>query len=451
MRRAALVVAGIAAAALLAACSSGSSTATDTGAAAAGSSAAAGGSAAASGDSGAPVKLTLWHNYGTEQNATATKALTDAYTAKHPNVTFDIVAQPGDNYFSLLQAAAVSQTGPDLAVMWTGLFDLKYKDWLTNLKDLIPAETLAKVQGLEWMSPDFNKDNGPLVMPLERQFYIGFYNKKLLADAGVTAVPSTWDELFAACDKLKATGVTPIVYGNGGQSLGATFYPWYDMSYLMSGAYPVDKWKGLYDGTIAWDAPANVDQLTKWASLKSKGCTNDDILTKTNNLDDFTSGKAAMIIDGTWDTQKFTDVMKDNVAAFVPPFSTTPAKGVIEYPGDGFSITKYSKNQQAAADFLTFLASPEGAAIVDKAGLIPDLEGTTTTNPVNEQMLGFAADGGMTRYPMLDNVVQGDVVDVGNKMLPSVLDGSTTPQDGLSQMAAAWQSLPEEARGANYQ
>jgi raffinose/stachyose/melibiose transport system substrate-binding protein len=57
----------------------------------------------------------------------------------------------------------------------------------------------------------------------------------------------------------------------------------------------------------------------------------------------------------------------------------------------------------------------------------------------------------MTRYPMLDNVVQGDVVDVGNKMLPSVLDGSTSVQDGLSQMAAAWQALPEANRGSSYQ
>lgn len=443
MRRAALAVAAIATAALLAACSSGS-TATS-------SSAVAGDSAAASSDSGAPVTLTLWHNYGTEQNAIATKALTDAYTAAHPNVTFDIVAQPGDNYFSLLQAAAVSKTGPDLAVMWTGLFDLKYKDWLVNLKGLVPDATLSQVEGLEWMSPGFNKDNGPLVMPLERQFYVGFYNKKLLADAGVASVPTTWDELYSACDKLKASGVTPIVYGNGGQSLGATFYPWYDMSYLMSGAYPVDQWKGLYDGSIAWDSQANVDQVTKWAALKSKGCTNDDILTKTDNLDDFTSGRAAMIIDGTWDTAKFTDVMKDNVAAFVPPFSDSAAKGVIEYPGDGFSITSYSENQQAAADFLAFLASPEGAKIVDQSGLIPALVGSTTTNPVNEQMLGFAADQGFTRYPMLDNVVQGDVVDVGNKMLPSVLDGSTSPADGLGQMASAWQALPEDARGSTYQ
>jgi ABC-type glycerol-3-phosphate transport system substrate-binding protein len=73
-----------------------------------------------------PVTITLWHNLGDTQNAEATKALTDAYTALHPNVTFDLVSQPGDNYFALLQAAAVSKSGPDLALMWTGLFALKY-------------------------------------------------------------------------------------------------------------------------------------------------------------------------------------------------------------------------------------------------------------------------------------------------------------------------------------
>lgn len=443
MRRASLVVAGIATAALLAACSSGSSTATDT-------SAAAGASAAASGANAAPVTLTLWHNYGTEQNAVATKALTDAYTAAHPNVTFDIVSQPGDNYFALLQAAAVSKTGPDLAVMWSGLFYLPYKDWLVNLKGVVPQEALDTVQGLDAMSIDYDAANGPIMMPLERQFYIGFYNKKAFADAGVT-MPTTWDELYASCGKLKAAGYTPIVYGNGGQSLGATFYPWYDSSYVMIGTQPADKWKGLYDGTNKWTDPKNVAAFTKWADLKTKGCTNDDILTKTDNVDDFTSGKAAMIIDGTWDTKKFTDAMGDNVAAFVPPFSDTPINGVVQSEGDGFAIPNYSENQAVAADFLTFMTTPEAVKIIDESGLIPAITGSTTSNPVNQQMLDIAADPNFTVYEMLDNFIQGAVVDTGNKMLPSILDGSTSPADGLGQMQTAWEQLPEENRGSTYQ
>jgi raffinose/stachyose/melibiose transport system substrate-binding protein len=213
----------------------------------------------------------------------------------------------------------------------------------------------------------------------------------------------------------------------------------------------VDQWKDLYNGKSPWNDPTNVQQLSKWSSLKSKGCTNSDVLTKTNNLDDFTGGKAAMMVDGTWDTQKFTDAMKGDVAAFVPPFADQPIKGVVQYPGDGFSITKYSKHQATAADFLAFVASDKGAKIINEAGLIPDLTGTTTTNPVNQQMLDFTAKQGYTAYPMLDNVVQGDVVDAGNKLLPPILAGKSSADRGLTQMNTAWKQLPAAQRGASYQ
>jgi raffinose/stachyose/melibiose transport system substrate-binding protein len=396
------------------------------------------------------VTLTLWHNYGTEQNAIATQNLVDAYKKVHPNVTIKLVSQPADNYFSLLQASAVSKTGPDIAVMWTGLFTLQYKSFLTGLKGLVPDAALSKVQGLRWTTDNFDPNGNPYVMPLETQFYIGFYNKAAFTKAGVTSVPKTWDELYAASDKLKAAGYTPLVYGNGGQSLGAEFYPWYDASYLAIGQLPVDQLRNLYDGKTAWNAASQLAAYGKWAALESKGYTNSDILTKTNNVDDFLSGKAAMIIDGTWDTKKFTDAMKDNVAAFVPPFSDTPIKGVVDFPGDGFSITSYSKHKDVAADFLAFMTSDAGQAAINAAGLIPDVAGATTSNPVNQQMLDFVAKDGMTPYPMLDNVVQGDLVDAGNKILPSILAGKTAPDSGLGQLQSTWQHLSADKRSGVY-
>ena len=395
------------------------------------------------GSGSGPVTLTLWHYYGTEQNAVAVDKLTAEYHALHPNVSFKIVSQPGDSYFSLLQASAISKTGPDLAVMWTGTFTLKYKSLLTNLKGLVPSADLAQLGGLRWMSDGYNANNGPYVLPLENQFYMGFYNKKAFAAAGLASVPTTWSQLAEACTKLKAAGYAePLVYGNGGQSLGAEFYPWYDASYLMIGAYSVSQLGDLYSGKIPWTSPTIQSQLQKWASLKSSGCTNSDVLTKTNNLDDFTSGKAAMVVDGTWDTSKFTDALGSNVAAFVPPFSDKPIKGVVEFPGDGLSITSYSPHKVAAAAFLDWLTTPAAAKIIDKAGLISDVVGESTSNPVNQQMLDFAAKQGYTQYPMLDNIVQGDVVDAGSKLLPSILAGTVSTSSGLSQLEQAWQSLP---------
>ena len=43
-----------------------------------------------------------------------------------------------------------------------------------------------------------------------------FYSKDTFAKAGVTEEPRTWDEFFAALDKLKAAGVQPVAWG--GQS-----------------------------------------------------------------------------------------------------------------------------------------------------------------------------------------------------------------------------------------
>lgn len=397
-----------------------------------------------------PVTITLWHNLGDTQNAEATKALTDAYTALHPNVTFDLVSQPGDNYFALLQAAAVSKSGPDLALMWTGLFALKYKSYLTNLKGLVSDAALAREGSLEWTADNFDAASGPYVMPLDRQFYIGFYNKDAFAKAGVSAVPTTWNELYAACGKLKSAGFTPIVYGNGGQSLGALYYPWYDASYIAIGQSSVSGLRDLYSGANQWNSAANIDSYSKYAALKTKGCTNSDVLTKTNNVEDFLGGKAAMIIDGTWDTKKFTDAFGDKVAAFVPPFSDSPIKGVVEFAGQGFGLTSYSKNQAAAAAFLEFMTTDEAAKVIDGAGLIPNINGATTSNAVNQQMLDFAATGGLERYPMLDNVLQGDVVDAGNKIIPSILGGKTAVKSGLDQMAQVWNALPADNRTETY-
>ena len=400
--------------------------------------------------SAAGTTITIWHNLGTTQNAEAVKALTSAYTKANPSVTFNLVDQPGDNYFALLQSAAISKKGPDLALMWTGLFALQYKSYLQNLKGKVSDAALAREGSLSWSSPNFDEKNGPYVMPLDRQFYIGFYNKAAFKKAGVATVPATWNELYAACGKLKSAGYTPLVYGNGGQSLGALYYPWYDASYIAIGQSSVSGLRDLYSGKNQWDSKANLDSYGKYAALKSKGCTNTDVLTKTDNVEDFIGGKAAMIIDGTWDTQKFTDAMKTNVAAFVPPFSDKPIKGVVEFAGQGLAMTNYSKNQAAASKFLEFMTTDAAAKILDSVGLIPNITGSKTTNPVNQQMLDFAAKQSFVRYPMLDNVLQGDVVDAGNKIIPAILGGKTKAADGLKQMAQVWKALPAAKRGASY-
>jgi raffinose/stachyose/melibiose transport system substrate-binding protein len=401
--------------------------------------------AASAGGALEPAELTLWHNYGTEANAKATDALIKAFEAKNPGVTVKAVSQPADQYFDLLQAAAISKTGPDIATQWTGLFDLKYKDYLQPLNKLVPMDELKKMKGIDFASLNFNADDGVLVVPLDLQFYNGFYNKELFDKAGISSFPTTWDELFSACDKLKAKGITPFTYGTGGQALGGGFYPWYDVSYLMMYLAP-DEWKKLYSGEIPWTDPAVQAQFDKWGSLFTKGCTNSDVLTNQDSVAQFENGEAAMTMEGTWQIAEFQEKMGDKVQVFVPPFSDKPIKGVVEFGGDGFGMTTYSKHQAQAAAFLAFMASDEGQKVIAENGIIPTKEGFSSDQRMAKDLLALAKDQGFTRYPMIDNVIQPEVSDVGTKVLNAAFGGSQSMADALKSMQQTLEGLPAESK-----
>ena len=411
-------------------------------------------SAAAPGGSAAlaPATLTLWHNYGTEANATATENLVKAFEALHPGIKINIVSQPAANYFDLLQAAAISKTGPDLATMWTGLFALKYQNYLEPLNNWVPMSDLMRLKGIQYSSINFDPTKGVLVVPLEVQFYNGFYNKALFQKAGLDPnnFPTTWDQFFAACAKLKAAGILPMVYGTGGQALGGGFYPWYDVSYLMMQWTPA-QWKGLYDGQLPWTDPAIAAQFSKWVSLYKLGYTNQDVMTNSNSIAQFEAGQAAMTMEGTWEIAEFQQKMGSNVGVFIPPFSNTPIHGVVEYSGDGFSMTTYSQHKPQAAAFLAFLASDAAQKIIDQSGLIPPKQGFSSSQPMAQAMLAYAADKGYTRYPMLDNVIQPEVADpVGTKIINAMFAGTMSVQDGLNSLQQALMQLPPDRRGSEY-
>jgi raffinose/stachyose/melibiose transport system substrate-binding protein len=184
--------------------------------------------------------------------------------------------------------------------------------------------------------------------------------------------------------------------------------------------------------------------------MEKDGYTNDDVLTNTSNIQQFEQGKAAMLVDGTWDTAQYTKAMGKNVAAFVPPFSNTPIKGVVEYPGDGFSVMKASKHLTQDYMFEQFLSTKQAGNIINAAGLIPDIKGMSTSNPVNQEMLNFVTVDHMTPYPMMDNYVQVNVGDAADKVLPAVLGNQETPAAALKNMQQSWQQLPASQRSSTF-
>ncbi len=94
--------------------------------------------------------------------------------------------------------------------------------------------------------------------------------------------------------------------------------------------------------------------------------------------------------------------------------------------------------------------SPQAEKIIAAAGLIPDVQGYTTSNPLANQMLAFAAKQGKTAYPMIDNVIQGDVVTTGMKQLDTALGGNISGAAALKSMKQTHDALPASQRGSKY-
>jgi raffinose/stachyose/melibiose transport system substrate-binding protein len=65
-------------------------------------------------------------------------------------------------------------------------------------------------------------------------------------------------------------------------------------------------------------------------------------------------------------------------------------------------------------------------------------------------MLDFVSADHLSVYPMLDNVVQSNIVSAGQKFLPSVLNGTQTVQAALQNLVTTLNQLPASQRGNTF-
>ncbi len=199
----------------IAACSSGFSGATEPPSAAAPGSEAPAASEAptASAVSDEPVTLTY---YVDDNNVTQARlqGLTDAYTALHPNVTFEIETHPGGTDGDNLVKTRLA-TGE--------MSDIFYYNSGSLFQALNPTESLVDLSGepfianmVEAYLPTVSAGDGVYGVPTEGSLGGGIlYNNKIYSDLGLQ-VPKTWEEFAANNEKIKEAGTAPIcaTYGD---------------------------------------------------------------------------------------------------------------------------------------------------------------------------------------------------------------------------------------------
>ncbi len=249
-----------------------------------------------------------------------------------------------------------------------------------------------------------------------------YYNKKLFADAGITAPPKTYAELLDVSEKLKAKGTNPFVVGGGGKDAFAAGYIWTALVgtdvYTQQPDFLVKRRAG---GTKFTD-PAFVKATQKFADLAAKGFIDKAGLSRDYPATEkaFVEGKGAMYPMGSWFAAS-ADATKPSFDVGVFAWPTDDGKTVVPaYTGGGPIVNAKSKNLDAARTFaLEFNQNAANndvlvktdAAIIAIKGYSPPQVG-----PVYQATLDVLKSG---------TVVNAFTVETGDdSLLPGVADKS---------------------------
>ena len=102
----------------------------------------------------------------------------------------------------LVTAAAGGQAVADVVeVDWSWVGEFYAADWLEPLE--VADDVKSDMPTLE----TFTKDGKVLAIPYANDYRLSYYNTKQYEDAGISAEPQTWDEVYANCKTLKEKGV----------------------------------------------------------------------------------------------------------------------------------------------------------------------------------------------------------------------------------------------------
>lgn len=389
------------------------------------------------------IELTMWGMGECPPDNCMNAALISAFEAENPDIKINRIQQPVEGYFTSLLAQSVIKRGPDIAAMWAGSFMDQFKPYMVDLHAYLSDDVVASVNGIQFFSEGYDSANAIYAAPHTAQWYNGFYNKKLFAEAGIEAVPTTWDELQAAGELLLAKGITPIVQGASGGS--AQFAAWFDWSYNAT-AVPLNEWGKLMSGEKPYSDPRLIANLKRWQQLYTAGIYNKDAYNHPDPIDDFIAGTAGMYLaTGSWESNNLLRAMGDDVGVIIPPYSETPQNAIVSFTGGGYSVMNYSPNVEAAGKFAAFVLSDAGQAVIAKYDA-PTRPGFPTNNRLLDELAEMSSQSDRVVYPMFDNFMQGPVADTMNRNIAQVLVGQITPEEALATMDATVASLPAEQK-----
>jgi glucose/mannose transport system substrate-binding protein len=346
--------------------------------------------------------LEVVHYWTSGSEAKAIEKVFSMFKEKYPDVS--IVSAPiagggGTTMTAVLTSMMLAGEAPDSFQTQPGYKITPYSDagLIASLNTIYADAGWSSILPTEFLS--WGKIEGEyLMVPINiHRRNVFWYNTQIFQDAGIQQAPTTWDELWAICDQLKAEGVTPLAVGfrDGG-------WPAQHFS-IIAYSRSLEFVEKLFNGDIT--DPNDPDllwcletlaKLYSYVDSSSFGYSWDQASAAVY------TGKAAMQFQGDWAKGEYSTVAGWTYGV---EYDSFPAPGTAEYviPSiDSFAMPNGAQHPTWASKFLEFLLTPEVQVEFNKLkGSTPVVKGAPKDqfDAYSQEIMTGLEDGTLEMYP----------------------------------------------------
>jgi multiple sugar transport system substrate-binding protein len=316
----------------------------------------------AGGEEKITLKVSLWDYSNTEYY----KTMFDAFTAKYPNITVEVVEFSADEYDNTV----TTQLGgkQDFDVVFTkgtpALSALIAQGHVLALDDYIAKDTEFSKDNYLGLIDQLTMDGKTYGVPYRKDNYLIYYNKDLFDQAGV-AYPEdgmTMAEYHEIAAKMTSGSGNDKIYG-------AHTHTW------PSNVYDYARRTEVFEQLDKESYMSLKPYYEEMLAMQDEGIVQDFGALKSSNIHYsgvFYNQQVAMLEIGTWFINMCIENVKDfNWGVCCLPnnegMGNTNAVGGVT----PVSIGAYGKHPDEAWKFITYICGEEGAELIAQTGIVP--------------------------------------------------------------------------------
>ena len=289
----------------------------------------------------------------------ALQALIDLYNQQNPGVEVvnaTVTGGSGVNAKAVLKTRMLGGEPPDSFQVHAGQELIGTWVKADRMEDLTP---LFEEQG--WMDvfpeglvKNIGTDQGIWSVPVNiHRSNVVWFVPDNLKKWGIE-VPTTWDEFFAAAEKLQAEGVVPLALA---QNWTAN-HLWESVALASLGA---DNWDALWSGKLAFDSPEGVMAWELFGKVLKYTNKDASSLSWQQATDMVVDGRAAFNVMGDWAAGYMSTTKQLAPGTGFGWAASFGTGGHFMFLADSFGLPKGVASRDNALAWLAVLGSQEGS------------------------------------------------------------------------------------------